>query len=70
MSLTYIHLNRLIKKYDLNVIFMAGPGHGAPAVLSNVYLEGDLFRGLRRHFRGHRRDAPAVQAVLLSGRDR
>ena len=40
MSLVYIHLNRLIKKYDLNVIFLAGPGHGAPAVISNVYLEG------------------------------
>jgi xylulose-5-phosphate/fructose-6-phosphate phosphoketolase len=40
MSLTYIHLNRLIKKYDLNAIFLAGPGHGAPALISNVYLEG------------------------------
>ncbi|TMJ57553.1 MAG: phosphoketolase family protein [Alphaproteobacteria bacterium] len=40
MSLTYIHLNRLIKKYDLNIIFLAGPGHGAPALISNVYLEG------------------------------
>jgi xylulose-5-phosphate/fructose-6-phosphate phosphoketolase len=40
MSLTYIHLNRLIKKFDLNVIFLAGPGHGAPALISNVYLEG------------------------------
>jgi XFP N-terminal domain len=40
MSLTYIHLNRVIKKYDLNVIFLAGPGHGAPALISNVYLEG------------------------------
>ena len=40
LSLTYIHLNRLIKKYDLNVIFLAGPGHGAPALISNVYLEG------------------------------
>src|SRR5271169_3413894 len=40
LSLTYVHLNRLIKKYDLNVIFMAGPGHGAPGVLSNLYLEG------------------------------
>lgn len=40
MSLTYIHLNRLIKKYDLDVIFIAGPGHGAPALISNVYLEG------------------------------
>ena len=34
MSLTYIHLNRLIKKYDLDAIFLAGPGHGAPAIIS------------------------------------
>ena len=40
MSLVYVHLNRLIKKYDLDVIFLAGPGHGAPALISNVYLEG------------------------------
>jgi xylulose-5-phosphate/fructose-6-phosphate phosphoketolase len=40
MSFIYIHLNRLINKYDLNMIFIAGPGHGAPAVLSNAYLEG------------------------------
>ena len=31
MSFIYVHLNRLIKKYDLNMIFIAGPGHGAPA---------------------------------------
>src|SRR5579884_1014268 len=40
MSFVYVHLNRLIKKHDLNMIFLAGPGHGAPAVLSNAYLEG------------------------------
>jgi xylulose-5-phosphate/fructose-6-phosphate phosphoketolase len=40
MSLVYLHLNRLIKKHELNLIFLAGPGHGAPAILSNVYLEG------------------------------
>ena len=40
MSFVYIHLNRLIRRYDLNMIFLAGPGHGAPAVLSNAYLEG------------------------------
>lgn len=40
LSFTYIHLNRLIKKYDLNSIFLAGPGHGAPGVLGPVYLEG------------------------------
>ncbi|BAZ45540.1 phosphoketolase [Chondrocystis sp. NIES-4102] len=40
LSFTYVHLNRLIKKYDLNVIYLAGPGHGAPGVLGPVYLEG------------------------------
>jgi xylulose-5-phosphate/fructose-6-phosphate phosphoketolase len=42
LSFTYIHLNRLINKYDLNAIFLAGPGHGAPGVLGPVYLEGTL----------------------------
>jgi xylulose-5-phosphate/fructose-6-phosphate phosphoketolase len=40
LAFTYIHLNRLIKKYDLDAIFLAGPGHGAPGVLGPVYLEG------------------------------
>src|SRR5215510_12000927 len=39
-AFTYIHFNRLISKYDLNAIFISGPGHGAPAVLSQAYLEG------------------------------
>ena len=39
-SFTYTHFNRLINKYDLNAIFVSGPGHGAPAVLSQAYLEG------------------------------
>jgi xylulose-5-phosphate/fructose-6-phosphate phosphoketolase len=46
LSFIYVHLNRLIKKHDLDMIFMAGPGHGAPGVLGPVYLEGDLHRGL------------------------
>jgi xylulose-5-phosphate/fructose-6-phosphate phosphoketolase len=40
LSFTYVHLNRLIKKYDLDMIFLAGPGHGAPGVLGPAYLEG------------------------------
>ena len=40
LSFLYTHLNRIIMKYDLDVIFMAGPGHGAPGVLAPVYLEG------------------------------
>jgi len=40
LAFAYVHLMRLIKKYDLNMIFLAGPGHGAPGVLAPVYLEG------------------------------
>jgi xylulose-5-phosphate/fructose-6-phosphate phosphoketolase len=40
MAFAYTHLNRLIKKQNLNMIFLAGPGHGAPAVLAHAYLEG------------------------------
>lgn len=40
LSFAYVHINRLINKYDLNVIFLAGPGHGAPGVLGPSYLEG------------------------------
>ncbi len=40
LNLIYAHLNRLIRKYDADLIFLAGPGHGGPAVLANVYLEG------------------------------
>ena len=40
LSFIYTHLNRVIKKYDQNMIYLAGPGHGAPGVLGPVYLEG------------------------------
>jgi xylulose-5-phosphate/fructose-6-phosphate phosphoketolase len=36
----YAHLNRVILKYDLDMIFISGPGHGGPAVVANTYLEG------------------------------
>ncbi len=36
----YVHLNRVIREYDLDMIYISGPGHGGPAVVSNVYLEG------------------------------
>jgi xylulose-5-phosphate/fructose-6-phosphate phosphoketolase len=36
----YVHLNRVIKKYDLNMFYISGPGHGGPAIVGNVYLEG------------------------------
>jgi xylulose-5-phosphate/fructose-6-phosphate phosphoketolase len=36
----YVHLNRVIKKYDLDMIYISGPGHGGPALVGNTYLEG------------------------------
>ncbi len=61
LSLLYVHLNRLIVERDADMIFLAGPGHGGPAIVANVYLEGaytevypEITRdaaGLRRLFR-------------------
>ncbi len=61
LSFIYTHLSRVIREYDLDMIFLAGPGHGAPGVLAPVYLEGSYseiypdrsqdLRGLERFFR-------------------
>jgi xylulose-5-phosphate/fructose-6-phosphate phosphoketolase len=40
LNFIYVHLNRLIKEQDLNVLFIAGPGHGAPGLIANTWLEG------------------------------
>src|ERR1700734_1279519 len=40
LNFIYLHFNRLIKKHDLNVIYVAGPGHGGPGLVANTYLEG------------------------------
>jgi xylulose-5-phosphate/fructose-6-phosphate phosphoketolase len=40
LNFVYLHMNRLIKKYDLNAIFICGPGHGGPGMVANTYLEG------------------------------
>lgn len=60
-SFIWVHLNRLIKKYDLNMIYISGPGHGAPAPLANAYLEGtyseiypdksESLEGMRKFFK-------------------
>ena len=57
----YVHLNRIIRQYDLDMIYISGPGHGGPAIVGNVYLEGTYSEfypdispdeeGLRRLFR-------------------
>src|SRR5579884_3359390 len=61
LSFIYVHLNRLIAAQDANVIYLAGPGHGGPALLANVYMEGTYSEiypeitqdeaGMRRFFR-------------------
>jgi xylulose-5-phosphate/fructose-6-phosphate phosphoketolase len=40
LNFIYVHLNRVIKNHDLNMIYIAGPGHGGPAIVANTYLEG------------------------------
>ncbi len=40
LNFIYVHLNRLIKEYDLNMIYVTGPGHGGPGLVANTYLEG------------------------------
>lgn len=61
LNFIYVHLNRLIKLFDLDMIFVTGPGHGAPGVIANTYLEGTYSRlypnvsqdieGMRRLFK-------------------
>src|SRR6202790_3356369 len=40
LNFIYVHLNRVIKRRDLNMMFVTGPGHGAPGIVANTYLEG------------------------------
>ena len=40
LNFIYVHLNRVIKQYDLNIIYVTGPGHGGPGLVANTYLEG------------------------------
>ncbi len=61
LNFIYVHLNRIIKEQDVNVLFIAGPGHGAPGIVANTWLEGtysELYpevpqdkEGMRRLFR-------------------
>jgi xylulose-5-phosphate/fructose-6-phosphate phosphoketolase len=58
LNLVYAHLNRLIREREANVIFLAGPGHGGPAVLANVYLEGtysEVYPAIAQNAEGMRR---------------
>lgn len=65
----YTHLNRAIVKYDLDMIYLSGPGHGGNAVVAQDYLDGLVQRGLSQHQPGCRRHEAAVPAILLPRRD-
>jgi xylulose-5-phosphate/fructose-6-phosphate phosphoketolase len=55
LNFIYVHLNRLIVEHDVNAIYLAGPGHGGPAILANVYLEGtysDIYPTIGRDLAG------------------
>jgi xylulose-5-phosphate/fructose-6-phosphate phosphoketolase len=58
LSFLYVHLNRLIREHDADIVFLAGPGHGGPAVLANLYLEGtysQVYRDISQDAAGMRR---------------
>jgi xylulose-5-phosphate/fructose-6-phosphate phosphoketolase len=58
LNLVYTHLNRLIQQHDQDVLFVAGPGHGGPAIVANVYLEGtysEIYPAVGRDLDGLRR---------------
>src|SRR5207244_13389558 len=58
LNFIYAHLNRLIKEHDLNMIFIAGPGHGGPGVVANTYLEGtysEIYPNISQDERGIKR---------------
>ena len=55
LNFIYVHLNRVIKKYDLNMIYIAGPGHGGPGLVANTYLEGtysEVYPNISRDVKG------------------
>src|SRR5687768_665315 len=58
LNFIYTHLNRLVKKHDSNMIFIAGPGHGGPALVANSWLEGsysELYPGVTQDAAGMKR---------------
>ena len=46
LNFIYVHLNRLIRKNDLDMIYITGPGHGGPGLVANAYLEGPTARSI------------------------
>src|ERR1700731_4117562 len=58
LNFIYVHLNRLIKKLDLDMIYITGPGHGGPGLVANTYLEGtysEVYPGISQNEDGMKR---------------
>ena len=58
LNFIYVHMNRIIKKFDLDAIYIAGPGHGGPGMVANTYLEGsytELYPNIQQIEEGMRR---------------
>jgi xylulose-5-phosphate/fructose-6-phosphate phosphoketolase len=58
LNMIYVHLNRLIKVHDLNLMFVIGPGHGGPGIVAHSYLEGtytETYPAIERNRQGMRR---------------
>ena len=58
LNFIYAHLNRLIKKHDLDMIYITGPGHGGPGLVANTYLEGtysEVYPGISQDVEGMKR---------------
>jgi xylulose-5-phosphate/fructose-6-phosphate phosphoketolase len=60
LNLLYVHLNRLIKENDLNMMYVIGPGHGGPGIVANTYLEGSY----TEHYPAIERDRHGLQRLF------
>jgi len=52
LNFVYVHLNRLIRQHDLNVLYITGPGHGGPGIVAKHVSRGELHRALPSHHAG------------------
>ena len=66
MNFIYVHLNRVIKEHDLNMIYITGPGHGGPGLVANTYLEGTYSEVYPNISQDEAGDEAAVQTVFVS----
>ena len=64
----YVHLNRVIKSYDLNMLYISGPGHGGPALVANAYLEGTYSEVYPNIGQDEARPEAALHPVLVPRR--